>query len=89
MNTKTNQHYWVDMVMLLLAFALAVSSFVLWVILPQGFFAARLVWIQIHKWVGLALGVAATVHVSLHWRWLIRITRLHWKRLFQRQVEKG
>jgi hypothetical protein len=33
------------------------------------------VWVTIHKWVGLALGMAVLLHVALHWRWLVHKTR--------------
>ena len=87
MNTKAKRHYWIDVLMGLLALVLSLSSILLWVVLPQGFFAARLLWIQIHKWVGLALGILVLVHLALHWRWLLRMTRSQWRRLLSRAPE--
>jgi hypothetical protein len=72
---KATRNYWLDVVMGLLALVLAVSSFLLWVVFPRGYFAARAVWVAIHKWGGLALGIAVLVHVAFHWRWLKRTTR--------------
>jgi len=72
---KATRSYWLDVVMGLLALVVAVSSFLLWVVFPRGYFAARTVWVAIHKWVGLALGGAVLVHVAFHWRWLKRMTR--------------
>jgi len=72
---KSSRNYVLDLIMGLLALALAVSAFVLWVVLPQGYFAARLLWLSIHKWTGLALTVTVILHVLLHWRWLVRMTR--------------
>ena len=89
MNAKARRHYWIDVVMGLLALVLALSAFLLWVVLPQGFFAARLLWLEIHKWVGLALGISAVVHLALHWRWLIRMTRTQWRHLLGRPREKS
>lgn len=71
----SSRNYVLDVLMALLALALAVSAFFLWVILPQGYFAARLLWLSIHKWTGLALSVTVIIHVLLHWRWLVRMTR--------------
>lgn len=72
---EPSRNYVLDVLMALLALALAVSAFLLWVVLPQGYFAARLLWLSIHKWTGLALSVAVILHVVLHWRWLVRMTR--------------
>ncbi len=72
---KTTRNYWLDMLMGILALIVAVSSFLLWVVFPRGYYPARTLWVAIHKWVGLALGVAVLVHVVLHWRWLTRVTR--------------
>jgi cytochrome b subunit of formate dehydrogenase len=69
------RNYWVSVVMALLALALGVSAFLLWVVLPQGYFAARLLWLSIHRWTGLALSVTVLTHVLLHARWLVRMTR--------------
>ena len=74
-------NYWLDVMMILLALVLAVSAVLLWVVFPQGYFPSRLLWLAIHRWVGLGLSVAVLVHVALHWRWLVRITR--------RWVERG
>jgi hypothetical protein len=79
MNAKAKSQYWIDVSMGLLALVLAVSSALLWVVLPQGFFATRLLWIQIHKWVGLGLSILALIHMALHWRWLVRMTRHLWR----------
>ncbi|MGD8244891.1 MAG: DUF4405 domain-containing protein [Anaerolineae bacterium] len=68
------RNYWVDVVMGLLALALGVSALLLWVVLPQGYFAARLRWLSIHKWAGLALSLTVLLHVLLHGRWLLRMT---------------
>jgi len=72
---ESSQNYVLDVLMALLALTLAVSAVFLWVILPQGYFAARLLWLSIHKWTGLALSATVILHVILHWRWLVRMTR--------------
>jgi hypothetical protein len=72
---KSMRNYWVDVVMGLLALTLGVSVLLLWVVLPQGYFASRLLWLSIHKWTGLALSVTVLLHVLLHGRWLVRMTR--------------
>lgn len=85
---ESSRNYVLDLVMGVLALALAVSAFLLWVVLPQGYFAARLLWLSIHKWTGLALTVTVILHVLLHWRWLIRMTRRAMGRLSEPNGER-
>jgi membrane protein implicated in regulation of membrane protease activity len=75
------RNYWLDVLMGLLALMVGGSALALWVILPQGYFAARLLWLAIHKWSGLALSIVVLLHVLLHVRWLVRMTRRILKRL--------
>jgi hypothetical protein len=72
---SASRNYWVDVAMALIATVLAVSSFLLWVVLPQGYFRGRLMWLEIHKWSGLAVTVMVLVHLVLHRRWLWAMTR--------------
>jgi cytochrome b subunit of formate dehydrogenase len=69
------RNYWVDLVMGLLALTVGVSALLLWVVLPQGYFASRLLWLGVHKWAGLGLSVTVLLHLLLHGRWLVRMTR--------------
>ena len=42
-----------------------------------GFLAAqsfRLTGINIHEWVGVAMGIALIAHITLHWEWVVRTT---------------
>ena len=72
---KAARNYLLDVLLALLGLLLAVSSFLLWVVFPRGYLPARRLWVDIHKWGGLALGVVALLHVMLHWRWLVRMSR--------------
>ena len=55
MKVKATTHYWLTVLMLFLALLLAISAFMLWVILPLGYLPARLLWGEIHKWTGLSM----------------------------------
>ena len=72
---KATRNYWLDVVMGILALVLAISSALLWVVFPRGFYPARAAWVAIHKWSGLALTIAVLVHVAFHWTWLKEMTR--------------
>ena len=57
---RTRLDFWLD-ALLLVAFTLAYSL---------GFTG-----IATHEWIGIGLGVALLVHLTLHWEWVIRTTR--------------
>ena len=78
--SKAQRHYWLDIALGLLSVLLAISSFLLWVVLPRGYHQTRTLWIFIHKWGGLAIGVIALAHVLLHWQWLVCMTRRQLRR---------
>jgi len=59
---RTKADFWLDAA-LLVAFALDYSF--------------RFTGLSLHEWIGIALGVALVVHVTLHWDWVVRTaTRL-------------
>ena len=81
---KTTRNYLLDIAMGLLGILLAISSFLLWVVFPRGYHATRALWVDIHKWGGLALSILAGVHLVLHWKWLVQMTRLQMERIRKR-----
>lgn len=70
----------IALVMIVLGIVLAVSSFLLWVVFPHGFYPSRQLWIEIHKWVGLSLTIVVLIHALLHWKWLVAMTRRYLRR---------
>jgi hypothetical protein len=81
---KTTRNYLLDIAMGLLGILLAISSFLLWVVFPRGYHATRALWVDIHKWGGLALSILAVVHLVLHWKWLVQMTRRQLERIRKR-----
>jgi hypothetical protein len=77
---KASRNYWIDLSMAALALILVVSSVLLWVVLPQGYFRSRLVWLEIHKWSGLAVTLAVLLHLVVHRSWLWTMTQRHFGR---------
>ena len=73
--SKSLRNYLLFLVLAVLSLILSLSSLLLWVVLPRGFHAARRLWVDIHKWGGLALSLSVMLHVALHWSWLARMTR--------------
>jgi hypothetical protein len=72
---KSLRSYLVFLILAVLSASLALSSALLWVVLPRGFHPARRLWVDIHKWGGLALSVLVVVHVLMHRSWLVRMTK--------------
>ncbi len=88
---KATRNYLVFSLMFLLALLEVVSGFVLWLVLPRGdggymggrgglateatFLWERHTWLDLHNWVGVALLVVVVIHVIVHWKWIVRMTR--------------
>jgi len=64
-----------DVLLLATGISLAISSVLVWVVIPKGYSPQWLLWIAIHKWSGFALAVEALLHVALHFRWLVTMTK--------------
>lgn len=93
---KATRNYVVGLIMFLLALFEVVSGFVLWLVLPRGggymggrgggltteatFLWPRDTWIDLHNWVGVALLVIVALHLILHWRWIVHMTKTVWGR---------
>ena len=73
-------NYAVDMSLFVTGLVLVISSLMIWVVLQKGYSPSWLTWIAIHKWSGLALFVEALVHLVLHRKWLLAMTRKALKR---------
>ena len=68
-------NYAIDLLLFVTGLILATSSLMVWVVLQKGYSPSWLTWIAIHKWSGFALVVEALIHVALHWKWLVAMTR--------------
>jgi hypothetical protein len=89
MMSKSLRNYLLFIALAVLSLSLALSSLLLWVVFPRGYHPARRLWVDIHKWGGLALSLLVVAHVSLHWSWLKRTTRryLGLRKAQRREVE--
>jgi len=45
----------------------------------------RHTWEDLHLWFGLLMITAAAVHIVIHWRWIVSMTRRVWAEITQRQ----
>jgi hypothetical protein len=86
---KATRNYFLAVVMFLLGLLEVASGFVLWLVLPRGsgymggrglaseatFLWSRDAWLDLHIWVGVALVIIVVIHLVLHWRWIVFVTR--------------
>ena len=88
---KWVQNYILFSIMFLLALFQAVSGIVLWFVLSSGgngyqggrgveaaesaFLWTRHTWIDLHDWTAVALLVMVIIHLILHWKWIVYMTR--------------
>ena len=92
---KSAKNYIVFVILLILGLLEAVSGFILWFALPRGggyggrfggggaeytfWSLSRHTWVDIHDWVAVAILVVVIIHLILHWKWIVYIT----KKVFQ------
>ena len=91
---KATQNYILFVILLLFGLLEAVSGFVLWLALPCGsggrrgtgvedaaafWGLPRDTWLNLHNWIGLALIVTVVIHLVLHWRWIVYMTKTYFK----------
>jgi hypothetical protein len=53
------------------------------------FLFSRTVWDLIHTWSGVVLIAAAAVHLSIHWRWVTKVTARFFLSLLPKQERGG
>ena len=90
--TKAKSYFILAFSMAVLGLAEALSGFILWLGFPSGggqgwrgglgggeltfWGLAKHTWIDIHDWVAVALVALVLLHVILHWKWIVRMTRI-------------
>ena len=87
MKIEATTRYWLSVFLAIVAVLLAVSAFLLWVIFPRGYFPSRVIWVEIHKWAGLAVAAGVFFHIAIHWKWLLQMTRLYTDKLLRRKAQ--
>jgi cytochrome b561 len=81
------KHYILFVILLLLGFIQVISGFLLWLVIPGGhrgfgigqvtgdLLWSRYTWIEIHDWTAVALVVVVIIHIILHWKWIVYMTK--------------
>ena len=87
---KKTQHYILFVILFFLGLFQTVSGFIMWLALPHGgggrggstatFWAlSRDTWIDLHDWVAVSLLVMIIIHLILHWKWIVYMTKSYFK----------
>jgi hypothetical protein len=90
---QTQKNWWID-AMLFISAILAALSGIYFLFLPSGGFQGgrnplygiqilftRETWDNLHTWGGVAMILAAGIHLAIHWQWITSMTRRIWKEL--------
>ena len=94
MKNKARVHYWIDVIIAVGFILTAVSGLVLYLVPSGGYqggrnpyygrevmFLAHDAWKALHTWSSLAMTAGVLVHLVLHWRWMVCMTRNSLKRM--------
>jgi len=92
---KATKNYILNAVFGLLLLFQGISGFIIWFALPGGgggyrggaglqgggamFLFTRHTWLGIHEWTAVALVVVFALHIAIHWRWIVYVTKLYFK----------
>jgi hypothetical protein len=92
-STQTQKNWWIDAVLFSSA-AIAALSGIYFLFLPSGGFQggrnplhnvqilfSRHTWDDLHTWGGIAMIVAAAIHLVIHWSWVVGMARRTWNEL--------
>jgi len=98
--TRAKTNFVLDAVIALTFLGEAISGFILWLVLPSGgyqggrgedalrvFIFEREAWKGLHSWLAVTMTAAVTLHVALHWNWIVCMTRKMWKDAFPARQE--
>jgi preprotein translocase subunit SecY len=90
---QTQKNWWVDAALFSSAILAALSG-IYFLFLPSGGFQggrnplyniqilfSRQTWDDLHTWGGIAMIVAALIHLATHWQWVVSMLRRTWKEL--------
>jgi fucose 4-O-acetylase-like acetyltransferase len=86
---KSRFNFWLDATVFSAFYITAITGLLLWLVIPSGrgsgnivsFGLTRHAWLDVHQWVGLVLLAGMTLHLVLHWKWIVCVSRRYFGRL--------
>lgn len=93
LSKQTQKNWWIDAALFSSAVVAALSG-IYFLFLPSGGFQGgrnplyniqilftRHTWDDLHTWGGVVMIAAATIHLAIHWPWVVRMARRIWNEL--------
>jgi hypothetical protein len=94
---QTQKNWWIDAALFSSAFVAALSG-IYFLFLPSGGFQgghnpfyniqilfSRQTWDDLHTWSSIVMIMAAIIHLTIHWSWVIKMARYTWNELAGRR----
>ena len=87
---RTKINFFIDLFMAVSFFIVAIAGLVIFFFLPSGVIRGgyqeflsltKQTWVAVHNWFGIILIILMTIHLILHWNWIVTMT----KKLIQRK----
>jgi hypothetical protein len=86
---KAKSNLWLDAAIFLAFLITALTGLLFWLVLPEGRGSSAALflgisksgWGDIHNWAGVAMLVGASVHILLHWKWIVCVAKRYFRRL--------
>ena len=78
---RTRLNYWIDVGLALSFFICFITGLIKWPGLVNiiGVSAYKILHVKnisnLHDWSGLIMGLLVLVHLALHWRWIVSVTK--------------
>jgi hypothetical protein len=93
LSKQTQKNWWIDAALFSSAILAAISG-IYFLFLPSGGYQggrnplyniqilfSRGTWDDLHTWGGVAMILAAIIHLAIHWQWVVSMTRRIWNEL--------
>jgi hypothetical protein len=83
---RTKLNYWIDIGLALSFFTTFITGLIKWpgLIKLMGTSAYRTLHFRnisiIHDWSGLMMGLLVVIHLILHWKWIVAVTKIIFRR---------
>ena len=83
---RTKLNYWIDVGLALSFFTCFITGLIKWPGLVRviGTSAYKIIHVKnismLHDWSGLIMGLLVIIHLALHWKWIVVVTKSMFKR---------
>lgn len=91
---KAKINYIIDFILLLFFVGTAITGLIIFFFMPSGvrrggsqnfIGIVKGTWTDVHNWLGIVMIVIAVIHIVLHWKWIVCLT----KNVFKIEINKN